>query len=221
MKRRDFLKLSAGFGATGLGAAAALPPFSAARAESKTVFKAADVQPAGYPTVAATESLGKKLAAATSGRLSVQVYPSAQLGAEKETIEQTQIGAIQLLRVSAGAPQPSPDRMDPASAADEGAKRLTQAPAVDAKRGRHVLLQYGCVTCHEIPGVTGAAIPVGPPLDRMGSRRFIAGVLENTPDNMVRWLRTPQEFVPDGAMPNLGVAERDARDMAAYLESLR
>jgi cytochrome c2 len=55
----------------------------------------------------------------------------------------------------------------------------------------------------------------------MGSRRFIAGVLENTPDNMVQWLRTPQEFVPDGAMPNLGVAERDARDMAAYLESLR
>jgi tripartite ATP-independent transporter DctP family solute receptor len=67
------------------------------------------VQPAGYPTVAATESLGKKLEAATSGRLSVQMFPSAQLGAEKETIEQTQIGAIQLLRVSAGALGPIVD----------------------------------------------------------------------------------------------------------------
>src|SRR5215475_6099065 len=102
MKRRDFLKLSAG-----LGVAASLPP--SAIAQSKAVFKAADVQPAGYPTVAAVESLGKKLAEATSGRLSVQTYPSAQLGAEKETIEQTQIGAIQMLRVSAGALGPIVD----------------------------------------------------------------------------------------------------------------
>jgi tripartite ATP-independent transporter DctP family solute receptor len=104
MKRRDFLKLSAG-----LGAAATLPPLSSVYAQSKTVFKAADVQPAGYPTVAAVESLGKKLDAATSGRLSVQMYPSAQLGGEKETIEQTQIGAVQLLRVSAGALGPIVD----------------------------------------------------------------------------------------------------------------
>src|SRR5215475_480568 len=104
MKRRDFLKLGAG-----AGAAATLSPFSGAEAQGKTVFKAADVQPAGYPTVAATESLGKKLAEATSGRLSVQTYPSAQLGAEKETIEQTQIGAIQMLRVSAGALGPIVD----------------------------------------------------------------------------------------------------------------
>src|ERR1700730_1664068 len=104
MKRRDFINLSAALGAT-----ATLPPLSSASAQSKTVFKAADVQPAGYPTVAATESLGKKLEAATNGRLSVQVYPSAQLGAEKETIEQTQIGAIQMLRVSAGALGPIVD----------------------------------------------------------------------------------------------------------------
>src|ERR1700744_3887978 len=105
MKRRDFLKLSAGLGA----AAATLSTLSAVQAQSKTVFKAADVEPAGYPTVAATESLGKKLEAATNGRLSVQVYPSAQLGAEKETIEQTQIGAIQMVRVSAGALGPIVD----------------------------------------------------------------------------------------------------------------
>src|ERR1700744_6078021 len=84
-------------------------PFALASAQSKAVFKASDVQPNGYPTVAATESLGKKLAAATNGRLTVQMYPSAQLGGEKETIEQTQIGAIQMLRVSAGALGPIVD----------------------------------------------------------------------------------------------------------------
>ena len=100
MRRRDFIKLSAGLGA------AALAPVSSSQAQTKAVFKAADVQPAGYPTVAAVENMGKKLAEATQGRLSIQTYPSAQLGAEKETIEQTQIGAIQLLRVSAGAVGP-------------------------------------------------------------------------------------------------------------------
>jgi TRAP-type C4-dicarboxylate transport system substrate-binding protein len=104
MKRRDFLKLGAG-----LGAAATLSPLSPASAQAKAVFKASDVQPAGYPTVAATENLGKKLEAATNGRLSIQMFPSAQLGAEKETIEQTQIGAIQLLRVSAGTIGPIVD----------------------------------------------------------------------------------------------------------------
>jgi tripartite ATP-independent transporter DctP family solute receptor len=76
------------------------------------VFKASDVQPAGYPTVVATENLGKKLEAATNGRLSVQMYPSMQLGGEKETIEQTQIGAIQLLRVSAGTIGPIVDEIN-------------------------------------------------------------------------------------------------------------
>ena len=91
----------------------------------------------------------------------------------------------------------------------------------DAERGRHVLQQYACIACHEIPGIVGASVPVGPPLDHMALRSFIAGVIESTPRNMVRWLRMPQQFVPDGAMPNLGVSEQDARDMAAYLESLR
>jgi tripartite ATP-independent transporter DctP family solute receptor len=103
MRRRDFIKLSAGLGA------ATLAPISPGRAQTKAVFKAADVQPVGYPTVAAVESMGKKLSDATQGRLSIQTYPSAQLGAEKETIEQTQIGAIQMLRVSAGAVGPIVD----------------------------------------------------------------------------------------------------------------
>lgn len=107
MRRRDFMKMSAGLGAANL--AATLAPLSPARAQAKLVLKASDVQPAGYPTVVATENLGKKLAAATDGRLSVQMYPSMQLGGEKETIEQTQIGAIQLLRVSVGSMGPIVD----------------------------------------------------------------------------------------------------------------
>ena len=106
MRRRDFIKASVGLGAANL---AALAPLSPAHAQTRSVFKASDVQPAGYPTVAATENLGKKLAAATDGRLSVQMYPSMQLGGEKETIEQTQIGAIQLLRVSVGSMGPIVD----------------------------------------------------------------------------------------------------------------
>src|ERR1700692_5003383 len=100
MKRRDFIKLSACLGAAGLGAAGlttGLAPVSPAQAQAKQVFKASDVQPVGYPTVVATENLGKKLAAATDGRLSVQMYPSMQLGGEKENIEKTQRGAGPLL----------------------------------------------------------------------------------------------------------------------------
>jgi tripartite ATP-independent transporter DctP family solute receptor len=110
MKRRDFMKLGVGLGATGLGAAglAGGLPFEA-NAQTKAVFKASDVQPPGYPTVAATENLGKKLSEATQGRLSIQMYPSMQLGGEKETIEQTQIGAIQISRVSVGTMGPIVD----------------------------------------------------------------------------------------------------------------
>ena len=107
MRRRDVIKTALGLG-IGLGTTT-LAPLSSARAQTKSVFKASDVQPVGYPTVVATENLGKKLEAATNGRLSVRMYPSMQLGGEKETIEQTQIGAIQLLRVSAGTLGPIVD----------------------------------------------------------------------------------------------------------------
>jgi tripartite ATP-independent transporter DctP family solute receptor len=110
MKRRDFIKLGAGLGAAGLATGLTFP--SPAAAQAKAVFKASDVQPPGYPTVAAAESFGKKLEAATNGRLSVRMYPSMQLGGEKETIEQTQIGAVQMLRVSAGALGPIVDEVN-------------------------------------------------------------------------------------------------------------
>jgi tripartite ATP-independent transporter DctP family solute receptor len=105
MQRRDFMKLGAGLGAAGLAGSL---PFGA-NAQTKAVFKASDVQPPGYPTVAATENLGKKLSEATQGRLSIQMFPSMQLGGEKETIEQTPIGAIQMSRVSVGTMGPIVD----------------------------------------------------------------------------------------------------------------
>jgi tripartite ATP-independent transporter DctP family solute receptor len=109
MKRRDFIKLSAGLGAAGFATQLAAPM---ARAQSKTVLKASDVHPAGYPTVAATENLGKKLEQATNGRLSMQMFSSMQLGGEKETIEQTQLGALQFNRVSVGTLGPVVDDLN-------------------------------------------------------------------------------------------------------------
>jgi tripartite ATP-independent transporter DctP family solute receptor len=74
-----------------------------AAADAKMIFKASDVHPEGYPTVAAVEEMGKALDKATDGRLSIQMYASMQLGGEKESIEQAQVGAIALARVSVGA----------------------------------------------------------------------------------------------------------------------
>jgi mono/diheme cytochrome c family protein len=93
--------------------------------------------------------------------------------------------------------------------------------AGDVKRGKVALEQYACATCHRIPGVVGEQAPVGPPLDRIALRQYLAGVVLNNPQNMIRWLRAPQEIQPGTAMPNLGVSERDARDIAAYLDTLR
>ncbi|MFN3296813.1 TRAP transporter substrate-binding protein [Caldimonas sp.] len=84
-----------------IAATALLTICSTTQAQTLTL-KAADVHPAGYPTVEAVESMGKKLAAATNGRIKVQMFPGGVLGGEKEMIEQTQVGAIQLLRTSLG-----------------------------------------------------------------------------------------------------------------------
>lgn len=91
----------------------------------------------------------------------------------------------------------------------------------DPRRGRIAIRQYACQTCHFIPGVVGAEALVGPPLNGIARRRYLAGVLPNTPDNMIRWLRDPQQVDPLSAMPDVGVTERDARDIAAYLDTLR
>ena len=82
------------------------------------------------------------------------------------------------------------------------------------------LHQYACSGCHAIPGVTGADPQVGPPLDGFARRRLIAGRLVNTTDNLVRWIRAPASIKPGTAMPDLGVTEEHARQIAAYLSRL-
>src|SRR5215211_5358185 len=100
MDRRTVLRIGAGLGAgSALGIVATKVP---AFAQQKVVLKATDVHPLGYPTVEAVVRMGKKLEAATSGRLSIQMYPSMQLGGEKEMIEQAQVGALQIARISVG-----------------------------------------------------------------------------------------------------------------------
>ncbi len=83
-----------------------------AAAQQKQVWKASDVHPLGYPTVEAIQRMGKKLEAATSGRISIQMFPSMQLGGEKEMIEQAQVGALQIARISVGAMGPVVDDLN-------------------------------------------------------------------------------------------------------------
>ena len=105
--RRRFLGSAAAVAAGG-----ALGPVLPALAQDKVVWKAADVHPLGYPTVEAIERLGRKMNADTNGRISVQMYPLMQLGGEKEMIEQAQVGALQISRVSVGALGPVVDDLN-------------------------------------------------------------------------------------------------------------
>ena len=91
----------------------------------------------------------------------------------------------------------------------------------DTERGRTAIRRYGCGSCHDIPGVSGASGMVGPPLGKIAQRVYIAGVLPNEPDNMIRWIENPPGVDPKTAMPYMGVTPRDARDIAAYLYTLR
>ncbi|HEX6957344.1 MAG TPA: cytochrome C [Ferrovibrio sp.] len=93
--------------------------------------------------------------------------------------------------------------------------------AADAISGKLAIYHYGCPTCHRIPGIAGANASVGPSLERMAERQYIAGILANRPDNMVAWLLDPPSLKSATAMPKLGMPRRDAEDIAAYLYTLR
>ena len=108
MDRRTVIRLGAFTTVAGLAGEFA----PRALAQQKLALKASDVHPAGYPTVVAVESLGKKLETATNGRLSVQMFAAMQLGGEKEAIEQAQVGAIQIARVSVGTIGPVIDELN-------------------------------------------------------------------------------------------------------------
>jgi cytochrome c len=90
-----------------------------------------------------------------------------------------------------------------------------------ASRGPALMRAYGCGACHTIPGVRGANAVVGPSLSGIASRSYVAGVVANTPENLVAWIQNPQAIDSKTAMPNLRVGPRDAADIAAYLYTLR
>lgn len=91
----------------------------------------------------------------------------------------------------------------------------------DAERGKAAIRMYGCGSCHTIPGLRDANGMVGPPLVMWSRRTYIAGEVPNTPEFLVRWIETPQAIAPGTAMPNLGVTEGRARDIAAYLYTIK
>lgn len=111
-----------------------------------------------------------------------------------------------------------------AGSACRNAKVEQEAAAMtggDVRRGKIAITKYGCGACHTIPGVGNAAATVGPPLTRIADRHYLGGHLTNTPANMIRWIQHPQQVDPKNAMPELGVTDQDARDLAAYLYTLR
>jgi cytochrome c len=110
-----------------------------------------------------------------------------------------------------------------------GCDRLSQQEISDAGKltgggnavaGRVEIRKYGCNGCHTISGVPGARGLVGPPLNGIRDRYYIAGELTNSPTNLMQWIQHPHQVEPHTAMPEMGVTEQDSRDIAAYLYTL-
>lgn len=95
-----------------------------------------------------------------------------------------------------------------------------KVPGGDAIRGKALVSQYQCGSCHAIPGVAAARGTAGPPLDAFGRRSYIAGHIPNQPHNLVRWLLDPPAMAPGTTMPSFGLSEDEARHMAAFLYTL-
>jgi len=87
----------------------------------------------------------------------------------------------------------------------------------DIEAGRHLIASYGCGACHTIPGIAGADGMAAPPLNRFYERSYISGEVPNTWDNLIKYIQHPQAIEPATVMPDLGVKEEEAREIAAYL----
>jgi cytochrome c len=98
------------------------------------------------------------------------------------------------------------------------ATALTHGGNPDA--GRRGIEYYGCASCHVVPGVAGAQGLIGPSLKHVGNRNYIAGVVKNSPDNLIHWIQHAPSVDPKTAMPDLQLPEADARDIASYLYTL-
>jgi len=91
----------------------------------------------------------------------------------------------------------------------------------DPKRGMALIQHYGCGNCHLIPNISDAKGNVGPPLLHVGTRTYLAGFISNSPENMARWIQNPQKALPGNAMPQMGVTPQEARDITAFLYTLK
>ena len=100
------------------------------------------------------------------------------------------------------------------------APQARQGPG-DAERGRRLIAQYQCGACHSVPGVEDAQGTRAVTLEAFGRRSYIAGRVPQQPELLVGWIVEPASLVPGTTMPAMGVGERDARDIAAYLGGLR
>lgn len=101
-------------------------------------------------------------------------------------------------------------------------REANAATGGEGLRAIAVMTHNGCAGCHTIPGVPGAQGTVGPKLDgSLSKRRYIAGTIPNSPENMVRWLQVAREINEKTAMPSTGITDQEARDVAAYLYALR
>ena len=100
----------------------------------------------------------------------------------------------------------------------EQARALTGG---EPTRGASAIGRYGCGSCHEIPGIRRANGTVGPPLTAIARRTYLAGRVSNNPRDMMRWIQHPQQVERGTAMPEMNVSDNDARDITAYLYTLR
>jgi len=101
------------------------------------------------------------------------------------------------------------------------AKMAALVTGGDVQRGSAAIYKYGCGSCHTIGGISNAHGLVGPPLTNIAARMYVAGVLQNTPENIVHWIQDPKGVNAKTAMPELGVSKQDATDIAAYLYSTK
>jgi cytochrome c len=106
-------------------------------------------------------------------------------------------------------------------AGDMGATGSRVIRGASPEAGKTLIVRYGCGACHQVPGIKQANGLVAPPLSQYGRRGTIAGHFATTPDNLINWINNPQAMVPGTDMPNLGVTKDEARNIAAYLESLQ
>jgi cytochrome c oxidase subunit 2 len=125
--------------------------------------------------------------------------------------------------------------VQPPAAFEEWAARMT-APAEPEPegleaRGREIFLRSTCVACHTVEG-TNARGTLGPNLTRLGARTTLgAGLLENTPENLIAWIRDPAQFKPGvkmpgaavggGGLPPTGLSDEEIEAVAAYLSSMK